>query len=198
MGAGYGRGGTGCPWGREGTRGGDKNPAWHRLNSALFTSHNTPGEGEWGGGHSPSGPGGGTPSPKAPTQHPPPLPEPPSTAPRAHRPPQSPTCPLHREPQQPLSPRGGPQLSTGRIWGGVPAALDPSVPSSGGFPPPWGDGGRGDGEFGEKNKPQKATGGGRKLWPGGAGGVTWHRAGQGPGGARGASLLPPPSSSSPL
>lgn len=92
-GAGHGRGGTGCPWGREGTRGGDKNPARHRLNSALFTSHSTPGEGERGGaqplwarrGHTqPQGTHTTPPTPARATQHGPPCTQTAPPAPITH------------------------------------------------------------------------------------------------------------------
>lgn len=98
--------------------------------------------------------------------------------------PQSPTCP----PAATVTSWGSP-AQHGEGFGGGSAVLDPSVPNWEGVPPPWGDGGGHGGSGGEKQT-SEGNQGGRRLWPGGAGGNTWHRAG--PWGARGVFHNPPP------
>lgn len=192
MGSGCGRRALGTLGDKEGTPGGDKNPAQHRLNSALFTSHNTPGQGEEEmGRQSPSGPGGGHTQPQG-THTTPPTPEPPSRTPPCT---QTPSI-THTSPSSHCHLVGVPSSARGGFFGG--GFICPLCAQQWGGPTPLENlGPRG---LGKKNKPQKATGGGgQEAVARGGQGVSWHRAGQGPGGARGVlPPCPPPGSSSPL
>lgn len=190
MGSGCGRRALGTLGDKEGTPGGDKNPAQHRLNSALFTSHNTPGQGEEEmGRQSPSGPGGGHTQPQG-THTTPPTPEPPSRTPPCTQTPQSPTG----APAATVTLWGSPAQHGEGFLGGV--HLSPLCPAVGGSHPPGEFGATGFGE--EKQTSEGNWGGAGGCGQGGPEGLLAQgRAGPW-GGTRGFAPLSPPGSSSPL